>query len=278
MVVRVIGLRLEAERRHAFHFERRGVRPARARRMGPGHAPLELERPLRIERGQGRADLLEIGQPGLGHHGAGDGAGAAVPVDHHDDLGGDAGAVLQPVLRADQPDLLGREEDDGDRPFGPPAGRLDQAQGFHGRGETRPVVDGASRGAEAVEMPSEDDVFVGEFGAAEGRDDAVVLDRPHLEPVPDVELELDRLALLDQALDLFPLAFGQLDIGQHRKLVPGCDVPVQHPERVGLGRLDRAAGPGLDERRGQGGNELRVGVLGRAAPAVAGKTGVRRRG
>jgi hypothetical protein len=273
VVVRIVRLVPETQGRHAHHLERRRVRPARARRVGPGHAPLQLERPLRIECGQGHGDLLEIDQPRFGDHRAGDGAGAAVPVDHHRDPRGDLGALLEPGLRADQADLFGREEDDDDRPLGPAAGRGDQPDRLHHRGKTRPVVDAPGRGAEAVEMAAEDDVFVGEFRPLEGGDHVMVFDRSHFEPVPDVELELDRLALLGQGLDLLVLVLGQLDVGQDRELVPGLDEPVEHRERIGPGGLDRAPGAGLDEGRGELGDELGVGVFGRAAAAVPGEAG-----
>lgn len=79
--------------------------------------------------------------------------------------------------------------------------RLDETHRLHARGETVAVIDTAGRAGKAVEVAAHDDVLVRVGRALDGRDDVVVLDRPHLEPVADVELELDRLALLDHRLD-----------------------------------------------------------------------------
>ena len=110
----------------------------------------------------------------------------------------------------------------------------------------------------------------GELRAADRGDHVVVLDRAHLEPVADVELELDRLALLDQGLDLVVLGVEQLDVRQDRQLVPRCGVAVEdadwrqaqagHGAEGSSGRLGPLDGPErarLHQRARQRRDELR---------------------
>ena len=106
-----------------------------------------------------------------------------------------SGWLLEPYLRPDQAGFLGGEEHDDDRALRPAAGGGDEADGFHGRSEARAVVDGPGGGAEAVEVAAQEQVFVGIGRPPEQGDDVVVFDRAHLEPVADVELELDLFAL-----------------------------------------------------------------------------------
>ena len=184
------------------------------------------------------------------------------------------GMVLEPSLRADEAAFLGGEEDHHDRALRPGARGGDEAESLEAGGETRAVVDAARPAAEAVEVAAHDDVLIGILPPAERGHDAVVLDRAHLEPIPDVELELRLLALLDQGFDLVVLIFGQLDVGQLRQLVPRLDEAVHDAERLGLGRLDGAQRAGFEHGFGQGRHQdgFRI-VLGVPA-AVPGEAGV----
>ena len=238
-----------------------------------------------------RDDPLEIRVPRLWHGRAGDGARAAVAIDHHDDLRLQLRVLLQPRLRPHQAVFFRRKANEDDRAlrFGARCGN--QANRFHPGSVSGSIVDAARPAAEAVEVGADDDEFVGIGRAAQRGHDVVVLDRAHLEPVADVELELDGLVLRDQRRDLFELGVEQLDVGQHRQPVPRRGVAVEQAERRlrvvvrlrGRGRrrrLDRPERASIDQGLGKRRNQVGIQVLGRpigkpgGAAAVTAKAGV----
>ncbi len=98
----------------------------------------------------------------------------------------------------------------------------------------------AGAAGDAVEMAAEDDRRVLALGTRQPGDDVVVLHRPHLEVVADLEFEFDLLPAGGGRGDLVVLHVEQRDFRHLRELVPRRD-PVGRQAPRHLGALEDGA-------------------------------------
>ena len=127
---------------------------------------------------------------------------------------------LHPCARAEQALLLATPQHEADRATRLGADRHQDARSLHRRRRARAVVGGAARAIPTIDVPADDDVFVGLLRSANVGDHVELRDWALAEVVLHVELDFDRLAFIEQRTDLVELRLEQSDHGRARQVLP----------------------------------------------------------
>ncbi len=188
--------------------DERGVVAAAAARRA-GDAQLDVAADLL---GELREPALEV-RAGAGealHRDLDHAAGAVVLVEEGLEPLDDLGVVLGEGARAVQPLLLAAPVAGDDGALGVRVGGLQDPHRLHHDDGAGAVVGGAGGAVPRVEVGGEEDVLVGQLGAADRRDGVV---HGHLGPEPGagVEAELRALAVLGEAEDEAVILAGEVE-------------------------------------------------------------------